>query len=820
MTSARTKSLVPSAWHTLFLLLLLHFHPAEPLLAQGQDSLPAADYFAWPVGSPPPGEDTVAMGYGYYIQRNFNNNYPGTTLHTGIDLALPPEGCSECSIDCDHTATARQTVYAAAAGRVVCVNAANLHDAKGDYPGRVVVVEHQMGDELLYSVYAHMMFCQDDPFVPDYVEGEAKYHDVEGQFDCVKVGQSVERGQAIGAIGFYRNTEDLTEPWDGNSHLHFEIRRDPYWDHSAGLPSSEGPGEGREVACASPGYLAGGRELLPSLGFRDPVEEIFLSLGRLEQEVFPTAIFQSPSFPNPEGANLATHPTPDESSSDDGLPALDDHRGIATAVRRSDNFYTGENRCPLGFGVGSGQCDWWFEVELGEGLTGFVLGTDKNACTRIQIGLLDEANCPGNDEASCRAASADTLLVIDSSGSMATNDPGGRRLDAARAYLTAALAGDRVGVVDFDSSARLVSPLVPLPEEQQTVLDGLGAIRDGGGTNIGAGLLEACIELGRSTSGNLTQAAILLTDGQGAYGGQAECFANEGWPVYTFGFGASDDALLEEIAAETGGEFRRLPTDDLVCEFQRVRAAIVGGTSAPCRRDLVHPGETVAFDLPVLAGQAQATFSTSWPGSDVVMTLETPSGRRIGRDTVASDLAHDAGPTFEVYTVTTPESGTWQVELFGAEVDPQGEPVTFGFTTLPVAGTPTNRPPDVDAAVAGPDLLWPPNHKMKAIHLFGVVDPEGEPVTLTVTAVHQDEPVSGGGSGHTAPDAEGLGTDFVFLRAEREGAGDGRVYTITFEARDPEGASSTGQVEVCVPHQGGHDGVCGDSGERFDSTRP
>ena len=63
---------------------------------------------------------------------------------------------------------------------------------------------------------------------------------------------------------------------------------------------------------------------------------------------------------------------------------------------------------------------------------------------------------------------------------------------------------------------------------------------------------------------------------------QDECFRRMGWPIYTFGFGDSDDALLRQIATNTGGEFQRLPTSDLVCAFQGVRSKIAFSLSAFC----------------------------------------------------------------------------------------------------------------------------------------------------------------------------------------------------------------------------------------------
>lgn len=278
----------------------------------------------------------------------------------------------------------------------------------------------------------------------------------------------------------------------------------------------------------------------------------------------------------------------------------------------------------------------------------------------------------------------DVALIIDSSGSMSSNDPGNKRLLAARAYLTASLAGDYVGVVDFDSSARLASPLLRLPENKTSLVNAINTIdSSSGGTNIGIGVQEGCNALKNSTSGNAIKAAILLTDGRGSFNHQDSCFRDRGWAIYTFGFGSANDALLQEIASTTGGEFARLPTSDFVCEFLRVRSKIAGIEPGPCSSTHIGPLETLIDITKVPLGQKQVSFSTSWAGSDIEMTLRSPSGRVVDRNTIAPDVIHDLGATFEVYTILNPEPGDWEVRLFGLDVPAGGEDVIFSFTNIP-----------------------------------------------------------------------------------------------------------------------------------------
>jgi Big-like domain-containing protein len=91
---------------------------------------------------------------------------------------------------------------------------------------------------------------------------------------------------------------------------------------------------------------------------------------------------------------------------------------------------------------------------------------------------------------------------------------------------------------------------------------------------------------------------------------------------------------------------------------------------------------------------------------------------------------------------------------------------------------------------------------MVNISISGVSDSDGDPITVTPTGVFQDEKAisPGTGSGKTAPDAT---LTPLAIRAERDGTGDDRLYTIEFTASDGRGGTCTGAVKVCVPHDQG-----------------
>jgi len=140
-----------------------------------------------------------------------------------------------------------------------------------------------------------------------------------------------------------------------------------------------------------------------------------------------------------------------------------------------------------------------------------------------------------------------------------------------------------------------------------------------------------------------------------------------------------------------------------------------------------------------------------------------------------------ANPFHDIHTVRVDGTGLENVTRTPSvsELNPDWQPV--------------NRVPDCSGVRATPDSLWPPNKQLRAVSLSGATDPDGDAVSVAISGVTHDEgdAVAEWSPGGTAAE--------VLLRADRDPKGDGRLYTVAFEATDEHGASCTGEAIVAVP---------------------
>lgn len=185
----------------------------------------------------------------------------------------------------------------------------------------------------------------------------------------------------------------------------------------------------------------------------------------------------------------------------------------------------------------------------------------------------------------------DLALLLDSSGSMSSNDPTNLRLTGAKSFVDALLPEDRAAVVDFDSFAVVKQGLTT---DKAAVKQAIDTIDANGGTNIGAGVAAGLNILAGNGDPARARLMILLTDGVGAYSPSLTTQAKAaGIAIYTIGLGAGvDDALLQSIASGTGGTYTKVANAaDLPQVFRRL-SQDTGGAGVDATTDTDGDGLT------------------------------------------------------------------------------------------------------------------------------------------------------------------------------------------------------------------------------------
>jgi hypothetical protein len=112
-------------------------------------------------------------------------------------------------------------------------------------------------------------------------------------------------------------------------------------------------------------------------------------------------------------------------------------------------------------------------------------------------------------------------------------------------------------------------------------------------------------------------------------------------------------------------------------------------------------------------------------------------------------------------------------------------------------------PPTLSLSVSL-DSLWPANHKLTMVTVTPTVSDNFDPnPSVSLLSVTSNEPDDGLGDGDTANDIQ-IVTDLnILLRAERSGKGEGRTYTLTYQAMDACGNSTISTIDVSVPKSQG-----------------
>jgi len=347
--------------------------------------------------------------------------------------------------------------------------------------------------------------------------------------------------------------------------------------------------------------------------------------------------------------------------------------------------------------------------------------------------------------------------------------------------------------------------------------------------DVGQGLQDHCM-------------AICLFDAQGgACEGEDVC-----GEAPTFEDVAVEEVLEDPVRAEievasapySGSELPSLIDIESAPDGQ-AKVCITAGDPAAPLMDCVEFQKQGEEDLAI--NGAPCGLPTADAGADAVAECSSPAGA-----TVTLDGSGSNDPDSTPGTNDDLASFEW-IEHFGLPAETlhgEGEmlavtlPIGSHVLTLRVRDHAGNvatdevvvavadTTPPVMAVMIAPAELWPPNHWMVGVTAAVTASDTCSDAAVVLESIASSEPddAPGSGDGSTVDDIQGASTgtlDVAFdLRAERSGAGPGRVYQVTYHATDAAGNSGVAIALVRVPleREGGGGSVW--LGMREDAVKP
>lgn len=182
---------------------------------------------------------------------------------------------------------------------------------------------------------------------------------------------------------------------------------------------------------------------------------------------------------------------------------------------------------------------------------------------------------------------SEVMLTIDASSSMSSSDPDDLRIDAGKRFVDAMTSNVRAGVVKFTNGGTLLQGLTT---DRQALHDALDLLDANGSTSLTAGVSTSLTHLDGNARSGAGRFIILLTDGVGDWDETLEDDAvASGTVIYTVGLGGDvNDALLQQIATNTGGAYYKADTpEDIDPIFQQILVLVTAIASSGMHQSLV-----------------------------------------------------------------------------------------------------------------------------------------------------------------------------------------------------------------------------------------
>jgi len=269
----------------------------------------------------------------------------------------------------------------------------------------------------------------------------------------------------------------------------------------------------------------------------------------------------------------------------------------------------------------------------------------------------------------------DAVLVMDSSGSMAKNDPNKLRVPAAKMFMSLLGKQDRIGLISFSDNGYPVLHLTaPGPKTDARILASADRVSSKGVyTNLYAALEKglAMLEKESQEGQEQEQMLVLMSDGKMDVGDTDEDWAltqklqgellqsarARGIKVYTIAFTeASDVDLMKEMANETGALFKLANTDQ---DLHEVFSAIFESAKDPDMLPI--EGDEFVVDASI----EEVTIVASKEREDVRIFLQSPQGKQLSSDDAGDNIKWFMSHHFDMITLSDPEPGTWKLLYTG-----------------------------------------------------------------------------------------------------------------------------------------------------------
>ncbi len=266
--------------------------------------------------------------------------------------------------------------------------------------------------------------------------------------------------------------------------------------------------------------------------------------------------------------------------------------------------------------------------------------------------------------------------------------------------------GDRLGIVDFDSSVTTTFPISEIDvagTKRNEAVSAIDTLFARGGTAIGSGAQRA-LELIEAQGERVAQEAIiLLSDGQNNAGippaTAASNAAVRGAKIYAIALGSgADSATLSSMAAATGGKFYQASSGlGLVRIYPNIFAELRGGGLIQSVASLLSEKTSDEHDVLIDDLVEETTITVASPSDGFAAELLSPTGKSYSASNAEDNVLYQNADNIISFRVSAPDSGVWKLKVSAPNSD-TGSTYRYNFIASS-SDTEVSVAPDTDQKV-------------------------------------------------------------------------------------------------------------------------